>query len=417
MPVHGGRPSFHLKGKVPFVTSMGGGITPSGGLTTQATIVSTPAFYGYGAQVTGGNNQPHVFVTHNGDTGTGSLRWAVAQNNVFVDFSSLPSNQTTITTSDSYLDMGTGNITIAGETAPSPGITILGRSLRRTGSGANYIIRNIRHRSGLNSPYGDVDCITFIRPTITGVLIHNCSLSGIGGGETLGFWDGVYDVTVQDNIIGQGNTNSRAEVVNGDSHNYGFLIGASGPPNSIPCQRLSIFRNLMWRIDYRSPAVGWMDTPQSGEPNSSATSIVADVANNIIWEYGFETKDGNGNITQHGTGTSVYYGAAANVRSNYYFSAIGFWSGNRLSVGPLEIYSPNGASHMYTSGNYSKNGFSFIASNSPGGVPYSVPTAAVLPIGNAQTVAAAMLGTVGCRVGGLDAFDTAAIAQINSTGL
>lgn len=355
-----------------------------------------PSIQGFGIGVTGGNGQPHVFVTNNADTGVGSLRWALAQANVFVDFSNLPSNMTTIVTSDSYLDMGAGNITIAGETCPSPGLTILGRAIRRTGTGSNYIIRNLRHRSGLVTPAGDVDCITFIRPTISGILVYGCSLSGCNG-ETFGFWDGVYDVTTTENIIGQGNAASLK------AHNYGYLWGASGPPNSIPCQRLSVYRNIFWRIEYRAPAIGWTDG-DSGGATSSASSIVADVANNLVWEYGYSDASG-----VHGAGTSIYYGAAANVRNNYYHSAVG--------APPMELYSPAGLSHAYINGNYSREGAGFPATNSPGGVPYSVPPVNQLVIAAHGAWESGLLASAGCRVGGLDAFDTAALAQIAGVGL
>lgn len=108
-----------------------------------ATMAQAPAFpgaEGHGRYVTGGRGGTVVHVTNLNDSGDGSLRSAVSKSNRIVVFDvggviALKSNLSV-----------KGNITIEGQTAPSPGITV--RYYTVEPKGDNIIIRFMRFRRG-----------------------------------------------------------------------------------------------------------------------------------------------------------------------------------------------------------------------------------------------------------------------------
>jgi pectate lyase len=102
------------------------------------------AFYGavgHGKVATGGRGQSVVFVTNTNDSGSGSLREAVAGSNRYIVFTV----GGTITLSTDLFISG-DNITIAGETAPGDGIAVYGDETVVTGD--NVVIRHMRFRNG-----------------------------------------------------------------------------------------------------------------------------------------------------------------------------------------------------------------------------------------------------------------------------
>ena len=127
-----------------------------------------PGAEGHGRYVTGGRGGEIRYVTNLNNSGTGSFRAAVSGSTkkivVFKVGGVIP------LTSD--LTIG-ANTTIAGQTAPFPGITLRYRTLRISN---NVIIRFIRSRRGQEKDHNDGADAIWDREK-TGVIFDHCSFS------------------------------------------------------------------------------------------------------------------------------------------------------------------------------------------------------------------------------------------------
>lgn len=341
------------------------------------------AVYGFGSTVTGGAGGIVRVVSNLNNSGTGSLRDACGLGG-FITFSVSGTIHLT-----SQVNVAS-NTTIAGETAPGTGITITGWPIQVNGSSrSNIIVRNIRHRgwNGIGSRPSvgtGAECFGGINGAHH-LVFQNLSMA-YHLDECIGFWRGSHDVTVQDCIIGEGHSDA-------SGHNYAFLIGndASGISNYGSTTNFSVFRNLIYRSQYRNPNVGYDDSGGQTSPD-----VQAEIANNLIWP---------GSIS-NSYGIQVYWGGKANARYNY----IG-----DTSNAAVQGAATNAQGNVYSVGNVSRNGRSVTGNV---GSLYTVPSHAVLTVQSpASTAASYVLANAGCRVGGLDAYDTAAIAAINTAGL
>ena len=111
-------------------------------LMSAAALAQAPAFpgaEGHGRYVTGGRGGRVVHVTNLNDSGTGSFREAVKSGNRIIVF-----DVAGVIALKSDLKIG-DNITILGQTAPSPGITLRYYTVQ---PGNNNIIRFLRIRRG-----------------------------------------------------------------------------------------------------------------------------------------------------------------------------------------------------------------------------------------------------------------------------
>lgn len=286
-------------------------------------------------------------VTNRNDTGPGSLRAALSGGGRVISV-----NVTGTIDLKSIVYVRSSDVTLLGN-----GITLTGWPIWLQGA-HDVIIRDLRHRGGAGVSQSS-DNITLGQGTSRVVLDH-LSLSGQGD-EAVGIWDRVTDVTISNSLIGPGFA----------AHNYGILIGEKS-------HRVSVVRNVLTGIEYRSPAAGWDD-----RNGTTAPSIVADVVNNVIWDAGY-------------AGTTAYWGGKANVRGNYY----------QGTSKPLEIGSKGQA---FSLGNYSSNGGSLSGNVSD---PFAVPGYAILVGADARQNAIALRETVGCRVNGLDALDVILLEDI-----
>ncbi|MBQ7870268.1 MAG: pectate lyase [Prevotella sp.] len=143
-------------------------------LTASATAQSpakTPAFpgaEGHGRYVTGGRGGKVIHVTNLNDSGAGSLRAAVKGNEkkivVFDVAGVIPLEST--------LNIG-ANTTIAGQTAPYPGITLRYNTLR---CDDNIIMRFIRSRRGQEKDINDGADAIYDNGK-TGIILDHCSFS------------------------------------------------------------------------------------------------------------------------------------------------------------------------------------------------------------------------------------------------
>ena len=139
-------------------------------LMSAAALAQTPAFpgaEGHGRYVTGGRGGKVVHVTNLNDSGTGSFREAVKSGNRIIVF-----DVAGVIALKSDLKIG-DNITILGQTAPSPGITLRYYTVQ---SGNNNIIRFLRIRRGEEKNINDGADATWQRNK-TGIIFDHCSFS------------------------------------------------------------------------------------------------------------------------------------------------------------------------------------------------------------------------------------------------
>ena len=135
-----------------------------------AALAQAPAFpgaEGHGRYVTGGRGGRVVHVTNLNDSGTGSFREAVKSGNriIVFDMAGVIALKSDLKFAD--------NITILGQTAPSPGITLRYYTVQ---PGSNNIIRFLRIRRGEEKNINDGADATWQRNK-TGIIFDHCSFS------------------------------------------------------------------------------------------------------------------------------------------------------------------------------------------------------------------------------------------------
>lgn len=139
-------------------------------LMSAAALAQAPAFpgaEGHGRYVTGGRGGKVVHVTNLNDSGTGSFREAVKSSKRIIVF-----DVAGVIALKSDLKIG-DNITILGQTAPSPGITLRYYTVQ---PGNNNIIRFLRIRRGEEKNINDGADATWQRNK-TGIIFDHCSFS------------------------------------------------------------------------------------------------------------------------------------------------------------------------------------------------------------------------------------------------
>ena len=139
-------------------------------LISAASMAQAPAFpgaEGHGRYVTGGRGGKIVHVTNLNDSGTGSFREAVKSDNKIIVFD--VAGVIALKSDLKFAD----NITILGQTAPSPGITLRYYTVQ---PGNNNIIRFLRIRRGQEKNINDGADATWQRNK-TGIIFDHCSFS------------------------------------------------------------------------------------------------------------------------------------------------------------------------------------------------------------------------------------------------
>lgn len=139
-------------------------------LVSAAALAQAPAFpgaEGHGRYVTGGRGGKVVHVTNLNDSGTGSFREAVKSGKRIIVFD--VAGVIALKSDLKFAD----NITILGQTAPSPGITLRYYTVQ---PGNNNIIRFLRIRRGEEKNINDGADATWQRNK-TGIIFDHCSFS------------------------------------------------------------------------------------------------------------------------------------------------------------------------------------------------------------------------------------------------
>jgi len=152
-----------------------------------------PGAEGFGRFASGGNGGETVHVTTLLDSGAGSFREAVSRPGRLVVF-----DVGGVIRLKSNLSVNS-RITLSGETAPAPGITLYGRSVSFSAR-SNVIVRHLRFREGIQGDRGKCSV------NISGgnnMMFDHCSIEW-GRWDCLGVTQGSHDLTFQYCIIGEG---------------------------------------------------------------------------------------------------------------------------------------------------------------------------------------------------------------------
>ena len=304
-----------------------------------ATAISTiamaqaPAFpgaEGHGRYTTGGRTGTIVHVTNLNDSGTGSLRAAVSSSNRIVVFD--VGGEIALNSDLVFKD----NITLLGQTAPEPGITLRYRTIR---PGGNNIIRFIRFRRGEEKDVNDGADATWQRGK-TNMILDHCSFSW-SIDEIASFYDN-QNFTMQWCTLGEALANpghTKGE------HSYGGIWGGKGA---------SFHHNFLCHMQNRVPrfcGARYGDSYAKYDKTKYANPIQAEIVdfrNCVMYNWG------NGNGCYGGTG-----GGQINIVNNYYKA--GPATVNKTRVTQVSVATSDNASESpymgyaaryYINGNY-----------------------------------------------------------------
>lgn len=280
-------------------------------LTLSAQAPAFPGAEGHGRYVTGGRGGEVRHVTtlvDDGKTSTkGTLRWAVngsAKKIVVFDVGG-------IIELAKDLDIGQ-NTTIAGQTAPEPGITLRYYTVRPK---TNTIIRFIRFRRGEEKNVNDGADATWQRET-NGIILDHCSFSW-SIDELASFYDNS-NFTMQWCTLGEALANpghSKGE------HSYGGIWGGKGA---------SFHHNFLCHMQNRTPRFNGARYQWNGYTQSHfydtykwenyVQAEIVDFRNCVIYNWG------NGNGCYGGPG-----GGYVNIVNNYYKAGPGTVNKTRVT--------------------------------------------------------------------------------------
>jgi pectate lyase len=220
---------------------------PSGECVADTGVPVYPGAEGYGIDTPAGRCGTIIHVTNLNASGPGSLAAAASASGPRIIVFDVSGN----------IDLGGGMITIdqpfaaiAGETAPSPGITIKGRLNVRA---SDVLVRHIRVRAGdqnVSNP-GSYDAVRISgeRPGVDRVILDHVSVSwGIDG--TLDITGGNNDITVSNSII--------AETLHCSLHPKGCHSRAMLVKYGRQ-ERIAFLKNLIIHHAQRYPQIGESD--------------------------------------------------------------------------------------------------------------------------------------------------------------
>lgn len=213
-------------------------------MTAQTQVPAFPGAEGHGRYTTGGRGGDVYHVTNLYDSGTGSLRDAVSKANriVVFDVAGVIALKSDLTIKD--------NITIAGQTAPYPGITLRYRTVR---PGANNIIRFIRIRRGQEKDVNDGADALWQRQK-TAMILDHCSFSW-SIDEVASFYDN-NNFTMQWCTLGESLNNAGHGK---GAHGYGGIWGG---------KLASFHHNMICHVNNRAPRFNGARYNWSGYKNN-----------------------------------------------------------------------------------------------------------------------------------------------------
>lgn len=277
-----------MKKIFPLIISLAASLTWGSQATAQAPAF--PGAEGYARYaVTGGRGGKVIHVTNLNDSGTGSLRAAIETKGARIIVFDVAG----------YIDLTkdlvikNGDVTIAGQTAPSPGITLRYYTLQNQAN--NVIMRFIRVRRSQVKDLDDSADATWGREC-TGIILDHCSFSW-SIDETASYYDN-RDFTMQWCSVSESLNNAGHGK---GAHGYGGIWGGK-------CA--SFHHNLLAHHNNRTPRINSARYAWNGyDKTKYANTVVAervDLRNCVIYNWG--------------TGNGAYgnMGGYLNIINNYY---------------------------------------------------------------------------------------------------
>jgi len=188
-----------------------------------------PGAAGFGTDTPAGRGGYVIRVTNLNESGPGSLKACVDATGARVCVFDV-SGTINLT---AELEIGSPNVTVAGQTAPSPGITLRGAGL--VISASDVLVQHIRVRVGdaqAGPPPDNRDALKVEAPlsrTISNVVVDHCSFSW-SIDEVASIWAGAHDVSFLNNIFAEPlNDSIHPNGAGGvEPHGYGPIFG---PPD------------------------------------------------------------------------------------------------------------------------------------------------------------------------------------------
>ena len=217
-----------------------------------AQLKAFPEAKGFAAYVSGGRGGDVHIVTNLNDSGVGSLQWAVSQSGPRIVVFEVSG----VITGDLHIPHG--DLTLAGQTAPGAGITLVGHMYTTYNEDtSNIIIRHVRIRPpDPNSewPSNQHDAIQF--STANHIMLDHIDASH-GADETIDFWGGASHITLQYSHL----SFPIYDTINGWTHNKGIinhrpcLDGGNCQADDRTGGYISILNNVFTHSRNRTPAL------------------------------------------------------------------------------------------------------------------------------------------------------------------
>lgn len=329
----------------------------------QSGVPAFPGAEGHGRYVTGGRGGKVIHVTNLNDKGEGSLRAAVSGSEkkivVFDVGGVIPL--------ESALKIG-ANTTIAGQTAPQPGITVRYYTVQPNGN--NIIIRFLRFRHGEEKSVDDGADAIWARH-FTGMVLDHCSMSW-SLDETASFYDN-NNFTMQWCLLGEGLNAGHTK----GEHSYGGIWGG---------KLASFHHNMLLHMKNRLPRFNGARYQWSGYTNNylykdgtyawetPTQSEIVDYRNCVTYNYtggcyggpggGYinmvnnyfkagPVKPGNNQVTQvtvGASGNAKGYPKAFGMTSRYYIN------GNYMNTNSIKEANYDWKGVKYDGGTYTIDG-------------------------------------------------------------
>lgn len=334
-------------------------------------VPAFPGAEGYGKYTTGGRGGEVYIVTNLNDSGEGSLRDAVSESNRTIVFE--VSGNLVL---DSPLRIKGDNITIAGQTAPGDGISVVNHSTYIEGN--NIIIRYMTFRMG-DQTESTADALS-VRGRSDLIIDHSSMSWGID--EVASIYD-MKNVTLQNSIVAEA-----LHMTDHDKgrHGFGGIWGSS----------TSYLNNIIAHNSSRNPRF-----------KGSLEDEGLDFRNNIVYNWNYKAGYGGneGNV---------------NMINNYYK-----YGPDTIISKRSEMVEPDGNSNWYVNGNHVYD-YLEVTNDNRKGVTLSnastvmLDTAVDVPHGRTRSAQEAyhyVLENAGAVIPRRDSIDARIIADVkNGTG-
>ncbi|MCF6471277.1 hypothetical protein FAF44_23190 [Nonomuraea sp. MG754425] len=197
-----------------------------------------------------------------------------------------------------WLTIGAKNLTIAGQTAPKPGVTIMGQATKITGS--DIIVRHLKFRPGQDQANPGTATNDGIWITGDDVIVDHVSVSWADD-EGISTSDGAGQVSVQYAIVSEG--------LNYNGHSYGALVGSDVSGSNIAYDHNLFAHNLsrLPRLGNETGAVNYVEWSNNVVFEGKGYSGTDQLANaNFVGNTYLRHNSSNAEVYVGATGTSAY---------------------------------------------------------------------------------------------------------------